>query len=142
MLSGASGKSVVEPSPWASSSASFQLAKSSDSGPNSAYRSANVRHSIGLSIAVMTAMPSKPTFSSTYSTPLFAQTAASSSPSFAGSSARILREASEMSELPTQKNSLKPAPVPSSPTKKLNSGLLAETSSATAFEIGATVEEP
>src|SRR6186713_2306536 len=67
---------------------------------------------------------------------------ASSSPSLAGSSARILRDASEMSELPTQKNSLKPAPVPSSPTKKLNSGLLAETSSATALEMGATVDEP
>jgi hypothetical protein len=65
MDSGASGRSVVEPSDWASASASFQLAKSSDSGPKSAYRSAKVRHSIGLSIAVMTAMPSKPTFSYT-----------------------------------------------------------------------------
>src|SRR5688572_33369456 len=54
----------------------------------------------------------------------------------------MVREASEMSPPSTQKYSLKPAPVPSSPTKKLKFGLASWNASATACEMGATVDEP
>src|SRR6187455_1249580 len=59
----------------------------------------------------------------------------------AASSSLILRDASLMSVSPVQKV-LKPSPVPGPVTVKLNPGFAALTSSATAVEIGSTVDEP
>src|SRR4029079_4241557 len=59
----------------------------------------------------------------------------------ASSSSLILRDASLMSVSPLQKV-LKPSPVPGPVTVKLNPAFDALTSSATAVEMGSTVEEP
>ena len=53
-----SGRSVVEPSSWAKTSASCQVVISLDSGPKMAHRSYWLRHSMGFSGEVMTARPS------------------------------------------------------------------------------------
>ena len=74
-----------------------------------------------------------PTLSSTYSMPASLQAAASSS--------LILREASEMSA-PSAQNSLKPSPVPGPVTDTFTSGCTVAKSSATATEMGSTVDEP
>src|SRR6188474_151680 len=59
----------------------------------------------------------------------------------AASSSLILRDASLMSVSPLQKV-LKPSPVPGPVTVKLNPAFDALTSSATAVEMGSTVDEP
>src|SRR6476646_70699 len=59
----------------------------------------------------------------------------------AASSSLILRDASLMSVSPLQ-NVLKPSPVPGPVTVKLNPAFDALTSSATAVEMGSTVDEP
>src|SRR6185503_10690014 len=71
--------------------------------------------------------------SSVYSMPAALQVAASSS--------LILRDASLMSVSPVQ-NVLKPSPVPGPVTVKLKPAFDALTSSATAVEMGSTVDEP
>src|SRR6476469_3186373 len=59
----------------------------------------------------------------------------------AASSSLILRDASLMSVSPLQ-NVLKPSPVPGPVTVKLKPAFDALTSSATAVEMGSTVDEP
>ena len=95
---------MFDPSSLAIAVASLHLVKPVDSGPVSAYRSANDRHvTVVFCGEVMIVMPSNAIGSSTYSMPALAQMAASSS--------LILREASLMSVSPAQ-NVLKPSPVP------------------------------
>src|SRR5688572_15163497 len=104
MSRSASGRVIVEPSSVASSWASDQLSKPSDSGPMRAYSAGTSRHSTSALFGlVATVNPSIATSSSTNSMPLSAQIAASSS--------LIARDASEMSASPAQ-NLANPSPVP------------------------------
>ncbi len=82
---------------------------------------------------VSTAMPSKATFSSTYSMPFAAHVSASSS--------LIGRLASEMSVSPSQKTA-NPSPVPGPLTVTCTAEPASSASSATFSETGCTVDEP
>src|SRR5918996_1775881 len=81
----------------------------------------------------MTAMPSNPTCSSTYSMPLASQVAASSS--------SMGRDASEMSISPLQ-NSSKPSPVPGPSTAMSTPSFSVMNASAASEVMGSTVDEP
>src|SRR4029453_5576928 len=106
-----------------------------DSGPTRAYRSAKDTHAGALVslIDVRIDIPSIATFSSTNSMPASARVLASSS--------LILRDASLMSISPLQK-SLNPSPVPGPSTVIATLGWFSLNASATACEIGWTVDEP
>ena len=135
MVSGASGRVLVEPSSVANADAAPQLSKPSLSGPSSAYRAGTSRQSTAVFLGlVATVRPSMAIASSTNSIPASAHSWASSS--------LILRLASLMSASPAQ-NFLKPSPVPgpSTVTARPPSDLVSA-SSLTSTEIGSTVDEP
>ena len=79
-------------------------------------------------------MPSLATWTSSYLTPVFLQTGASSS-------GLIGREASEMSVSPAQ-NFSKPPPVPDLPTRDLDVGVLLVEQLGRGLANGQTVDEP
>ena len=134
MTSSPSGKVVLEPSSVASACASDQFANPVDSGPISAYRSANDRQVTAVLLTELsTDRPSMATLSSTYSMPAPSHSATSSS--------EIAREASAMSASPAQ-NFWNPSPVPGPSTVNWKSGFASLKASATPDEMGSTVDDP